>query len=82
MGFWDVGKMQNPDANQLPEVDALPDGFVESASEPVAPATPTLEQEKLPSGYKEDGSSDRSHSNELSNDLGTNEFQDNNGKQD
>ncbi|XP_057425454.1 uncharacterized protein LOC130718844 isoform X2 [Lotus japonicus] len=70
--------MQNLDANQLPEVDALPDGFVESASEPVAPATPTLEQEKLPSGYKEDGSSDRSHSNELSNDLGTNEFQDNN----
>lgn len=38
--------MENPEANQLPEVDSLPDGFVDSPAEPVAPATPNLEQEK------------------------------------
>ena len=27
--------MKNPEANQLPEVDSLPDGFVESPSEPL-----------------------------------------------
>lgn len=72
--------MQNPDANQLPEVDSLPDGFVESTTEPVAPATPNPEQEKPLSGYKEDGSSDCSHSNEISNVLGEKEFQNNRGK--
>ncbi|XP_039038836.1 beta-taxilin-like isoform X2 [Hibiscus syriacus] len=48
--------MENPEANQLPEVDSLPDGFVESPSDPLAPKTPVLEQEK-PSepDYKEDG---------------------------
>ncbi|KAK8671642.1 hypothetical protein V6N13_038232 [Hibiscus sabdariffa] len=47
--------MENPEANQLPEVDSLPDGFVESPSEPLAPKTPVLEQEN-PSqpDYKED----------------------------
>lgn len=72
--------MQNPDANQLPDVDALPDGFVEGSTEPLAPATPTPEQEKPLSDYKEDGSLDCSHSNELSNVLGEKEFQNNNGK--
>ena len=47
--------MENPEANQLPEVDSLPDGFVESPSEPLAPKTPILEQEKpLQPDYKED----------------------------
>lgn len=59
--------MQNPEANQLPEVDSLPDGFVEGTAEPVAPATPTPEQEKPISDYKEDGFIDCGHSNGLSN---------------
>ncbi|KAJ0045807.1 hypothetical protein Pint_06092 [Pistacia integerrima] len=37
--------MEGADANQLPEVDSLPDGFVDSPTEALAPATPTLEQE-------------------------------------
>ncbi|XP_014510856.1 alpha-taxilin [Vigna radiata var. radiata] len=69
--------MQNSDANQLPEVDSLPDGFVESTTEPLAPATPTPEQEKPLNSYKDDGSSDLIHSNELSNDIGAKEFQSN-----
>ncbi|XP_022765347.1 beta-taxilin-like isoform X2 [Durio zibethinus] len=48
-------KMENPQANQLPEVDSLPDGFVASPSEPLAPNTPILEQEKpLQPDYTED----------------------------
>ncbi|KAL4282175.1 hypothetical protein GQ457_03G027540 [Hibiscus cannabinus] len=38
--------MENPESNQLPEVDSLPDGFVESPSEILAPKTPISEQEK------------------------------------
>ncbi|KAK7279682.1 hypothetical protein RJT34_24739 [Clitoria ternatea] len=71
------GEMQNPDANQLPEVDSLPDGFVESTTEPLAPATPTPELEKPLNSYKDDGSSDFSHSKELSDVLGENELQSN-----
>ncbi|XVE75341.1 hypothetical protein DITRI_Ditri12bG0086600 [Diplodiscus trichospermus] len=47
--------MENPEAKQLPEVDSLPDGFVESPSESLAPKTPILEQEKpLQPDSKED----------------------------
>ncbi|XP_050210811.1 uncharacterized protein LOC126661089 isoform X2 [Mercurialis annua] len=38
--------MDTLDANQLPEVDSLPDGFVDGSSEPMTPRTPTFEQEK------------------------------------
>ncbi|CAL1387116.1 unnamed protein product [Linum trigynum] len=56
--------MENLDANQLPEVDAMPDGFVDSSTEPVAPATPTVEQEKLRShDTEEDTMSDLHHPN-------------------
>ncbi|XP_073224013.1 uncharacterized protein [Cicer arietinum] len=71
--------MQNPDANQLPEVDSLPDGFVEGTAELVAPATPTPEQEKPLSDYKEDRSLNRHLSNESSNMLGEKELQNNHG---
>ncbi|XP_031381289.1 beta-taxilin isoform X2 [Punica granatum] len=37
--------MENPAATGLPEVDALPDGFVESTPEPLGPLTPAPEQE-------------------------------------
>ncbi|KAK8487701.1 hypothetical protein V6N11_012756 [Hibiscus sabdariffa] len=48
-------KMENPESNQLPEVDSLPDGFVESTSEVLAPKTPISEQEKpLQPDCKED----------------------------
>ncbi|KAE8682059.1 beta-taxilin-like isoform X2 [Hibiscus syriacus] len=47
--------MENPESNQLPEVDSLPDGFVETPSEILAPKTPISEQEKpLKSDCKED----------------------------
>ncbi|XP_027367657.1 alpha-taxilin isoform X2 [Abrus precatorius] len=69
--------MQNPDANQLPEVDSLPDGFVESTTEPSAPATPNPEQEKPLNSYKDDVSSNFGHSNESLNELGEKEFQNN-----
>ncbi|TYH73477.1 hypothetical protein ES332_D05G332400v1 [Gossypium tomentosum] len=38
--------MENPESNQLPEVDSLPDGFVESPSEILAPKTPISKEEK------------------------------------
>lgn len=47
-------KMENPAANQLPEADSLPDGFVDSPAEPLAPSTPTPEQENLVTDYKEE----------------------------
>ena len=74
--------MQNPDANQLPEVDALPDGFVDSTVETLAPPTPTPEQEKPPNVSKGDGSSDFAHSDELANKLGVKGFQKHHGKED
>ncbi|XWS66137.1 hypothetical protein CRYUN_Cryun05aG0174200 [Craigia yunnanensis] len=47
--------MENPEANQLPDVDSLPDGFVDSPSEPLTPKTPILEQEEpLQPDYKEE----------------------------
>ncbi|XP_010253571.1 PREDICTED: alpha-taxilin isoform X2 [Nelumbo nucifera] len=45
--------MENSPANQLPEVDSLPDGFVESSAEPLTPRTPTLDQEKQQADYKD-----------------------------
>ncbi|GAU15897.1 hypothetical protein TSUD_41190 [Trifolium subterraneum] len=68
--------MQNPEANQLPEVDSLPDGFVEGTAEPVAPATPIPEQEKplSESDYKEGVFVDCGHPNDISNVLGEKEF--------
>ncbi|KAA8534340.1 hypothetical protein F0562_031833 [Nyssa sinensis] len=49
-----AGKMENPAVDQLPEADSLPDGFVNSTVEPLAPSTPTPEQEKPLSDYKEE----------------------------
>lgn len=37
--------MENPAATGLPEVDALPDGFVDSTTEPLGRPTPSVEQE-------------------------------------
>lgn len=73
--------MQNPDANQLPEVDSLPDGFVDSTTEPIAPTTPTPEQEKPLNGYDVSDPSDHSHSNDLANELGVKDNQNNHGKE-
>lgn len=44
--FVPVHKMENPAATQLPEVDALPDGFVDGAAEPLCPPTPNNEEAK------------------------------------
>ncbi|CAK8573206.1 unnamed protein product [Lathyrus sativus] len=68
--------MQNPKANHLPEVDSLPDGFVEGAAEPVAPPIPITKLDKpLCDDYKDNGFIDCGHSNELSNELGEKVFQ-------
>ncbi|KAF7820107.1 alpha-taxilin isoform X2 [Senna tora] len=69
--------MQNPDANQLPEVDSLPDGFVDSTTEPLAPPTPIPEQEKLPISYKDGDSSELGHSDDLAHELVVKEHQSN-----
>jgi chromosome segregation ATPase len=55
--------MENLDANQLPGVDALPDGFVDSPTEPMAPLTPMIEQKKQPRNQQED-LSESDHSSE------------------
>lgn len=67
--------MENPDANQLPEVDSLPDGFVDSPTEHLAPPTPTLEQGKPPSACKEDSISELDHLNLTIPELTANEPQ-------
>lgn len=69
--------MENPEANQLPEVDSMPDGFVESSTEPVAPLTPTVEKEKPLGDYKEDSFAELDHSDELA----ANEFQTSQGRE-
>ncbi|XP_062156824.1 uncharacterized protein LOC133864490 [Alnus glutinosa] len=69
--------MENPEANQLPEVDSMPDGFVESSMEPVAPLTPTVEKEKPLGDYKEDSFAELDHSDELA----ANEFQTSQGRE-
>ncbi|KAK9154110.1 hypothetical protein Sjap_001590 [Stephania japonica] len=43
-----AGEMVTSAADQLPEADSLPDGFVESSAEPSGPRTPTIEQERRP----------------------------------
>lgn len=45
--------MENSPANHLPEVDSLPDGFVESSVESFAPRTPNFEHEESPADYKD-----------------------------
>ncbi|XP_076898193.1 uncharacterized protein LOC143551695 [Bidens hawaiensis] len=45
--------MENPAANQLPEADSLPDGFVDSSAESLAP-TSTTDQEDQVTDYKEE----------------------------
>ncbi|KAK3022266.1 hypothetical protein RJ639_045860 [Escallonia herrerae] len=46
--------MENPAANQLPEADSLPDGFVNSSAEPPAPSAPVPEPENEVTDYKEE----------------------------
>ncbi|KDP25733.1 hypothetical protein JCGZ_23954 [Jatropha curcas] len=67
--------MENTDANQLPEVDSLPVGFVDGSNEPLAPPTPTLEQEKPRCDCNEDSISELDHSNERIPELTANESQ-------
>ncbi|PON58548.1 Taxilin family [Parasponia andersonii] len=72
--------MENPDANQLPEVDSLPDGFVESSPDPLAPQTPTLEQEKPLGSCKEGNTPEVNCSNESIEESSANEFQKSQGR--
>lgn len=72
--------MENPDANQLPEVDSLPDGFVESSTESLAPLTPTVDLEKPLDEYKQDNMPEIDSSNESIHELSANEFQKSQGR--
>ncbi|XP_034204203.1 alpha-taxilin isoform X4 [Prunus dulcis] len=72
--------MENPEANQLPEVDSLPDGFVESPPEPLAPPTPTFEQEKPLDNREDDIASDIDRSKEPVEELAADEFQTSQGR--
>ncbi|KAH7537387.1 hypothetical protein FEM48_Zijuj03G0087100 [Ziziphus jujuba var. spinosa] len=72
--------MENPDANQLPEVDSLPDGFVESSTEALAPLTPSVEQERPLDDYKQDNIPEIDSSNESRHELSANEFQECQGR--
>ncbi|KAJ8421215.1 hypothetical protein Cgig2_011603 [Carnegiea gigantea] len=66
--------MENSPANQLPEVDSLPDGFVEGPSISLAPRTPSNEQEKPCADYKEDKLSESDTLNYSSNEVSASEF--------
>lgn len=66
--------MENSPANQLPEVDSLPDGFVEGPSVSVAPRTPSNEKEKPCAEYKEDKLSESDTLNYSSNEVSASEF--------
>ncbi|KNA08836.1 hypothetical protein SOVF_159170 isoform B [Spinacia oleracea] len=66
--------MENSVANQLPEVDSLPDGFVESSPEIVAPVTPLNEKEQPLRDYKENNSVEPDSSNDSSYEASLNEF--------
>lgn len=46
--------MENSAANQLPEADSLPDGFVDSSAEPLTPSPATPDQEDEVADYKEE----------------------------
>ncbi|XP_031279866.1 uncharacterized protein LOC116139232 [Pistacia vera] len=72
--------MEGAAANQLPEVDSLPDGFVDSPTEALAPATPTLEQENSLGDYKDEGFVELDHSNESTHELASEEFQTSKGR--
>lgn len=65
---------QNSDANQLPEVDSLPDGFVDSSREPLPPSTPNFEQEKHLGDNKEDNISEIDSPSDHADEISANEF--------
>lgn len=71
--------MENPEANQLPEVDSLPDGFVESSPEAIAPVTPSNEKEKPLHDYNNE-SAEPNSSNSPSYEASVNEFFSGEGK--
>ncbi|KAJ4720833.1 Alpha-taxilin [Melia azedarach] len=70
--------MESPAANQLPEANSLPDGFVDSSTEDLAPLTPTLDQEKLLGDYKDDFA-ELDDSSKSTHEFAAKEFQTNKG---
>ncbi|KAF5798932.1 putative Taxilin family [Helianthus annuus] len=46
--------MENPTANQLPEADSLPDGFVDSSADPLTSSPPSPDQEDQATDYKDE----------------------------
>ncbi|XP_052295555.1 uncharacterized protein LOC102611312 isoform X6 [Citrus sinensis] len=70
-----TGVMESQTANQLPEANTLPDGFVDSSTEDLAPLTPNVEQEKPHGDYKEEGFAGLGDSSESRHEFASKEFQ-------
>lgn len=72
--------MESQTANQLPEANSLPDGFVDSSTEDLAPLTPNVEQEKAHGDYKEEGFAELGDSSESRHEFASKEFQTSEGR--
>ncbi|XP_052295552.1 uncharacterized protein LOC102611312 isoform X3 [Citrus sinensis] len=72
--------MESQTANQLPEANTLPDGFVDSSTEDLAPLTPNVEQEKPHGDYKEEGFAGLGDSSESRHEFASKEFQTSEGR--
>ncbi|KAH9703576.1 alpha-taxilin-like protein [Citrus sinensis] len=79
-GFSALGVMESQTANQLPEANTLPDGFVDSSTEDLAPLTPNVEQEKPHGDYKEEGFAGLGDSSESRHEFASKEFQTSEGR--
>lgn len=75
-----TGVMESQTANQLPEANSLPDGFVDSSTEDLAPLTPNVEQEKAHGDYKEEGFAELGDSSESRHEFASKEFQTSEGR--
>ncbi|KAH9768180.1 alpha-taxilin-like protein [Citrus sinensis] len=71
--------MESQTANQLPEANTLPDGFVDSSAEDLALLTPNVEQEKPHGDYKE-GFAGLGDSSESRHEFASKEFQTSEGR--
>ncbi|KAL9419008.1 hypothetical protein AB3S75_036876 [Citrus x aurantiifolia] len=67
--------MESQTANQLPEANTLPDGFVDSSTEDLVPLTPNVEQEKPHGDYKDEGFAGLGDSSESRHEFASKEFQ-------
>lgn len=72
--------MDSQTANQLPEANSLPDGFVDSSTEDLSLLTPNVEQEKPHGDYREEGFAGLGDSSESRHEFASKEFQSSEGR--